>query len=468
MSRRRAVPAHRLRILAGIALLLVAGGLADRAGAARPTPAPAARPDPAAAPTGALSGSWFCPPAEGGKVMVADFGPAPVTGTVAALPAATPAPLTVTPGTATGVAVGASPSIANIDGGAVAVSLRSDGPIGRIIAPCATAAAPQWYFPAGATYVNADEVITVMNPFPAPTVVDLSFVTDQGPEQPQDFQGVTVPARAAVSLDLRTHLRRRSFIAATLTARTGAVVGWETYVVDRPRPGEPVIGTKAAAAPLADPALPQPGAVVVLGAPALSEAWSWPDGLAGDGLAEAYVVYNPGGSTAQLRLSVGLASGSAEPLPLSVGPFSVLTVVSEQQPRIPPGVAHSATLVSTNGVPVVAARTVAASGARSGVGVLLGGTVAARTWLVGDPGTDRTHTGAVVVYDPGPAPASVSVAGGPGAVVGAGARLALPVGPGAGPFEVTSTEPLFVEYDVYGARGVPGLSLGLAVPQPQP
>ena len=84
-------------------------------------------------------------------------------------------------------------AIVDIDAGAVAVEQQVDGSLGRAATPCATAGSSEWYFATGATLINASVDLSLLNPYPTDAVVDLSFTTDQGSEQPQEFQGMVVP-----------------------------------------------------------------------------------------------------------------------------------------------------------------------------------------------------------------------------------------------------------------------------------
>jgi hypothetical protein len=328
------------------------------------------------------------------------------------------------------------------------------------------------------TLINAGEAISLLNPYPTDSIVDLSFSTNQGLEQPQDFQGIDVPADGLVTVDVGSHLRRRTAIATTVTARTGNVVAWQTRWVNPPAPGATLIGTPAANNPLADPAWPVSGIAVTLGAPSTGTSWTWPDGTAGNGINESYVIYNPGSHTAEVRLSLTLQQGSAEPFDLAIGAGQAVPVVSAQQARIPAGVAHSAVLQSTNGVPVVAARVVSASGFINGIGSLLGGPLSASRWLVPLAISDRHHTGRLVLYNPGPqgarATVSVLVDGQPLAIDGVG-PLNVPVGQrvavtlpalrgAGGPLVISSSVPVYAESDAFAQLFFRGISLSWGVP----
>lgn len=493
--------AARLPIVAALAAALIVGGLIDRAGAPATAPAVASvQLTPVAAPAPALSSSWFCAGATDvhqrghrdrgaapGSVVIANSGLASATGVVTLVPSQGPTvrvPVSVEPDSRTAVTedvrqgapwIGA---IVDINAGAVAVAQEIAGTAGSSATPCATAGSTQWYFPTGATLINASETLSLLNPYSTDAVVDLSFTTDEGLEQPQEFQGLVVSPGQLVSVNLGDHLRRRQAIATTVAARSGRLVAWKTESVTPPTSRQPVLGTPSAAAPFADPAAPIAGVTVTLGVPAPAPAWTWADGDTGNGVNERYVIYNPGAGAAELKLAVILDQGVAEPFDLSVGPEQVITVVSSQEVRIPPGVGHAAVLESLNGVPVVAERAVAAGSpsAWSGLGELPGGLLSASRWLLAATGADRNHDGVVVVYNPGEAAARTVLEGLSGGAqvpltavtVGAGRRVAVHVNswPAVGdePLVVSASAPVYVESDFYGRGDTPGLSLSLGVP----
>jgi hypothetical protein len=377
-------------------------------------------------------------------------------------------------------------AIVDVDAGSVAVSQVIQG-LTTSVSACATSGSSVWYFATGQTRINADTVVHLLNPYPSESIVDLSFSTDQGVEQPQDFQGIDVPAGGLMTVDLGTHLRRRSAIATTVKARTGRVVAWETEWVTPPAANQAIVGTPQAASPFADPASPVPGVDAILGSPVPSTSWVWPDGLAGPGLDEQYVIYNPNGQTAQVRLSLGLQQGSAEPFQLSVGPYQVVPIVSEHEARIPSGVAHWAQLTSVNGVGVVATRSLTANDApmagganRTGITRLPGAVVSAARWLVPAPATGPNLQGWVVVHNPANHPVKVSMgqlsrsapggvgalgSGGAATTVGPAGRVAVPVPAGVtAPIVVVGSGAVYVEYDLYGGNGTNGICASLAVP----
>ena len=298
-------------------------------------------------------------------------------------------------------------AIVDVDAGAVAVAQEVTAKLGRSFSPSATSGSGAWYFPTGSTLINADTEISLLNPYPVDSIVDLSFTTDQGVETPENFQGLAVPARGMLSVDFRGQMRRRSGIATTVSVRTGSVVAWETAWTVAPERGAVLVGSPAARNPLADPAAPTAGLTVTLGAPSTGPMWSWADGLTGSGIDESYAVYNPSPTTADVRLSLNLEEGVAEPFDFSVGGYQVVEMVSSGQARIPAGVAHSATLDSLNGVPVVAARAVVAAKSspsqtgppsQSGLGEILGIRVSGKRWLVPATASGRGGDAQLCLY----------------------------------------------------------------------
>lgn len=491
----------RAPILVAILVALIVGGLVDRAGSHSPqsggTGVPAALQMPVAAPAGALSSSWFCAGATdsasgqaSGAVVIANSGRSATQALVNLIGSngvREQVPVTIAPASRQVVpetVAGGSPWIGatvDVDAGATSVEQFVDGPGGATATPCATSGSSHWYFATGETLINAGVEMILMNPYPSDSVVDLSFTTEQGTETPIDYQGLVVPPGGLLAVNLGDHLRRRQQIATTVTARTGRVVAWKTQWVTPPPAGSPIVGTPAAQNPLTDPAAAVPGVTAELGAPSPGTTWVWPDGQSGNGLSEQYVIYNPGPVTADVRLSVQLDQGVAEPFVLSVPPEQVIPIESDQQARIPAGVPHSAVLESTNGVPVVAERTLSASSPStlSGLGEMLGIRVPANRWLLGSAIADSTHDGWIVLYNPGTQAVQatinvLSAAGRPAPLAGVSPvvlpperRVAVHINPGQpnlqSPLVVSAPLPIYAESDVYGL-GTPGIGLGPGVP----
>jgi hypothetical protein len=486
----------RLPVLVVVAGLLVAAGLADRGLRSSAAPGgPATPPMPAAAPDSALSSTWFCAgataaPAKAadGTLVVANATAEVRHGTVTLIASKGPS---VTDAIDVGpygrsqldeTAAGPTPfvgAIVDMDGGGVAVEQTVTGTEGSAAAACATAGSGHSYFADGTTQEGSSLLLSLLNPYPDDAIVDLTFVTEQGPEAPADFQGIVVPARSLIGIDVGTHLRRRARLATTVSARAGRIVAWKTQVVD-PMPAIPAATDpgQPAAPPAAPPRLP--GLSLVLGAPSAGTQWWWPDGLAAAGLTERYQIYNPGPAEADVSLHVPLDQGSVEPFRLKIAPDDTATVVTNTESRIPKGVAHSAILTSTNGVGVVAERTVDAGlpSSRSGLLDLLGARVSARRWVLAAGSAGAALDEWIIVFNPSPVATTLSIAtladgslvdisGLSGLRMPAGGRLAVRINDrvatlGRG-LLVDAHGEVVVERDLYPVQAI-GLAAAVGVP----
>jgi archaellin len=378
------------------------------------------------------------------------------------------------PGTSPSSWVGA---LVTVYGGRASVNQEVSTDEGTASQPCASTAASQWYFPAGATLRNADDEISLLNPYPVNVVVDMSFSTDQGLEQPAAFRGVVVPAQGLTVLDLGNHLRRRTHVAVTVTTRSGAIVAFQTELVTKPAKGAPRVGVPGAL----DPVEPVAGVTLMLGATQASASLWWPQGGEGFGLTEQYDVYNPGPSTAQVRLSLvapGSGAGLGSSTNITVGAYGTDWLTTNGQPWALPGLGYAVHLQSTNGVPVVAARLLTAESPwpYRGTGALLGSSLAARQWLVPPNAQLLAPSESLAVADPGRTPAVVStdtvdgaalvpVPGVPQLVVAAGRSSAerLPLAPADQAVVLVSTVPVIVERDAYAYLPLRGVDLSPAV-----
>lgn len=501
---------RRAGVVALAVALVVAGALAGTrtvtgyGGGGRGAAGGAATaPPPQAVAKSALSSTWSCGGATAGpssalagELLFTNAGPAPVTGTVrlvtsdghvrrsrARVPAGGATALEETvPGAAPGAWVAA---LVTLYGGSASVTQEVATHWGRTEQPCASGTSARWYFPDGYDLRNAGEYLCLVNPFPVDTIADLSFTTSEGTEAPGDFQGIVVPAGGMTEVGLEAHLRRRSHIAATVHVRSGRIVAFETELVTTPPPGAPLVGTRGAINPVA----PQSGVTLVLGAPTPSVSMWWPAGGDSTGLTETYDIYNPGPRAARavLDLYTGRpgsggqsASGTDQ---VQVPAFGWSQVTTNGRPWAFPGTPYSARLVSTNGAPLVAERSLSAvaPATERGLGVALGMTGPATAWALPSPtlqaaGAPAAHV-SVSAYNPGKVAAVLSVEGrgpdgslvplaGLGNVgVGAGGRVtvALPQGARGEGLVVDSSQPVLVEQDTVAQRPARGVSLSSAL-----
>lgn len=429
---------------------------------------------PVAAPATSLSSTWFCAGAtasEGGSadgtLVVANAGDRELTGTVTVVPSegeARTVPLTVGPNERAVVVqreIVAAPyaaALVEFDGGDIVVEHQVRGPLGLSTAPCASAASDRWYLADGSTSRDDTLLLAVYNPFPEDAIVDLSFSTDQGRAVPSAYTGLVVKGGRLLVVNVGEHVRRRTNVSTTAIARTGRIV------IDRVqlRGGAPK------------------GLSLALASPSPGPLWYFPEGLVADGVVERFHVYNPTNREAEVSIELTLDEGSAEPFDLTIPPRARLTLVANDEERVPKGVGHAATVRSLNGVAVVAERSVTAvsPAARSGAVDSLGIRGAASRWVLASGEASDAVDEWVVVLNPGPREARVSLS-----ALAAGRLLAmegvqdLVIAPGTRravrltdhikrddlPVLVEATAPVVVERGLY-LVGQPGLALSAGIP----
>ncbi len=414
----------RLLTIAVVVAVIALSAFADRS-TKRPARTLAASGMPVAGPAAALSSSWFCAgPASSpahladGRLVVANAASRPLRGKVTIIPSVGgsvtqdlqigPTDSVVVP-EKTATAAPYLGALVQLEGGQASVQQVVTGTAGTSSTACVTTGSTRWYFAAGTTQDSSTLSISLFNPYPDDAIADLSFTTDQGQENPQDFQGIVIPASSVVGFDLGSHLRRRTSVATTVTLRAGRVAAFETETVQAQ--------SQAATATAPQGTTPwPPGVSIMAGAPAAAPSWWWPGGAPSDGVSEQYVIYNPGRQPAQVALGIDLDQGSADPFQVNVAPFGTAVVATNSESRIPKGVGHGAWLRSTNGVSVVAERLVlaptspgGASSPPTGAAEALGSVLRSARWLVpGDGSTDAVNQ-TVAVYNPGLTPVRVSI-----------------------------------------------------------
>lgn len=345
-------------VLAVAVVVLLAGGLLvdHQVGRAGPTaPLAAARPvgAPVASPSGALSSTWYCPggqsaPDQAASTSVALANPTghEATGRILVLPAQgdpLESPVTVPPrgqtvvdlATVFGGPVVAGASV-DLDQGGVVVQQTVKVPEGTIVAPCSSSASTTWYTAAGSTGRDADLLLSVLNPFPDDAIVDLSFATDQGGAAPAELQGIVVPNRHLVVVDVGDKVRRRDAVSASVNARRGRVVVGKVQ-----RRGSSSTST--------------------LAAPVTSPSWFFASGGKLDGLTDGLQLFNPSAQDASVTVELNLDKGAVEPLSVTVPAGGRGEVVVSASTGIGKGVGYAATVQSADGVGIVAERTFLAS-----------------------------------------------------------------------------------------------------------
>lgn len=415
-----------------ILALLVAGLVIGREGSTRAGDAPEdvdpATLLPVAAPPDALDGSWFCAgqsagddtPADG-TVVVANVGDTTARGSLLAVaaggdepvvePLEVPARTTERIRLADLVEADWVAAQVQVAGGTVVVEHEVVGEHGRDAAPCQSRAASSWMLPAGASTRDATFTLAIYNPYAGEARVDLAFTTEESVRQPPDLQGLAIAPGAMVAVDVSGVVTERAVIATTVDATRGQVVVDRIQTYD----GEGAATTEEEAEA---ETFQRQGLTVTPAVPGPQETWSFPSGVKAGFLHEAVVLFNPSERVAEAEITVDLddpaRNGTFDPFPLTVPPGEFATFDLDAIEQIPAGVAHSLTVRSENGVPVVAERTLAAASdgtvPYTGTAASTGSPVAAERWAFATGPEPDVDTGRISVTNPGEAAVEVEVA----------------------------------------------------------
>lgn len=385
-------------IAAAVVVLVGVIAVDRRERPARPAPLAAADPPagPTMAPAGATSAAWYCP---GGPLGAADQSDVSVTlanttarmleARLTALPAAgsgdpverrveVPA-LGSTSVRLADVLNGPRPAGASIvsPGGLVAQqSIKT--PEGAAVGPCASAASDRWFTAIGSTAAGSSLLLPLLNPFPDDAIVGLAFSTDQGRTVPGDLQGVVVPGRSLVVVDVGEHVRRRDAVATEVVARRGRLVVGRNF-----RKGT--------------------GSSTALAAPSPSPTWYVPGGVRTEGVTNRLVVANPSEQDAEVNVELRLQDGAAQPFTLAV-PAQERAELNLDEANVPRGVPYAIAIRSAEDVPVVAERSTEGRAGRSDV---LGGRDPDRAWVAAEAGPRGQD--ALAIYNAGDGQAEITV-----------------------------------------------------------
>lgn len=396
-------------------------------------------------------------------------------------------------------------ALVEVAGGDVSVEHRVEGPHGTDAGPCATSAAETWHLAWGSTARDVRDVVVLFNPFPSGAIVDATFATDDGPREPVRFQGLPVPARSVVGVDLGEDVTGADHVSGTFEVRAGRLVIERLASFDGSYGiegldlglGVPEAATtwvfadgKASAASLGapDPATGERPVGDESGDDTGDESDDEAD--AGDDTGEAddprddedstvtterIVVYNPGDATAEVDVTVVPTAADDAPAPtpppfsLTVGAGRFEVIDYGDHDRVEPRVSHATLVRSTNGEPVVAERVLVDEGPEDDDGVrpgevaaTPGALVAATAWRVpfGAALSDDDWRTRVVVFNPEDTPAQVEVvpvsaAEDASIEVRPGERASIPLDtdPTLGSIEVVADTPVVVERVVRAEDG---------------
>jgi hypothetical protein len=355
-----------------VGLLVAAVALGDRqapssAGVAESVVA-ASMPAP-----GIRSSAWFCSggPVTTGpspdRITISNVGSRPVTAAVDVMVAARPVSerlVTVAARTSTTLAVA---QLSPAPAAAVVVQPLGPGIVVQqgyatasdvAMAPCATRAAANWYFAAGASVGGGEQWLSIFDPFAIDAVVDIEAYTESGFRAPGALQGLVVPAGSRISVRLDRAVAEQRHVAIGVHVRNNALVV-TTEAIRRPSPGS------------------RTGVSLSLGAISPARVWMFADDRSRVGELQELVLANPGDVDATVRVSVAPDVASViDPRVVRVPATSAVTV--DFSGVVPAGVAY--TLVARSTVPVVAETRSAFATGYPGLASEVGAPETARSW----------------------------------------------------------------------------------------
>jgi hypothetical protein len=464
-------------VIVTLVLVLLVAALVDRGARSSATSAEPAADMPTAPEPGSLSSTWYCAggTAESGGdadayVLIGNPGTHEIQATVTVVPnEGQRGTRQVTVGANAKEVVrlqdvakaSYAAALVDIDGGAGVVEQQVDGNLGISPSPCASAASDRWYFADGSTTRESTMVVSLFNPFPENAIADFSFATDQGRAVPRKLQGLVVPARSLVPVNVGDFVRRRETIATTITVRTGRVVASKLQLHEGG-------GRK--------------GMALVLGAPSPDSLWQFPEGNVLDGVTEQVAIYNPGATEASVDVELALEKGAAEPFQLTVPPRERVTLNLSKESRVPKSDPHAITVIRRSGPDVIAEQTVDAvpPSTRAGFSDTLGSRRVAPRWFFVAGAATQSIDEWVTVHNPSRRAVRVSMAvlaggqrlaieGLQDVSVAAGRRQAFRIGDHLArdetPLVVDATGSIIVERSLYRPTGT-GISFSMGIPTP--
>jgi len=367
--------------------------------------------------------------------------------------------------------------VVEVRGGRVAVDREVSGPLGFDTAPCSTEASDRWYVPSGSTLRGAEEYLSLFNPFPDATSVDVSFATNSGLRTPRSLRGLSIPGGTVRVVKVSETVTERSEIAATVRARVGRLIVDRVQTYDGS--GDPQTGTAEGAA-----TTPAPRGLI--STPALTvraPRWVVPGARVSQGVRNQLAIANPSGKVAEVDVVLTPEQpelvSEVEPIQLSVKPHDEVIVDVGDAPGVPVNTDLWIDVRSIDGVPVVVERLAffGAPSERTGAAAVAGSPLAATRWLVTQGGPTRTRATTVPIANAGAADAAVTVyelsggnrteLAGAAVTVPAGDRRSLDLSDAtpAATLVIESTRPVVVGSSIAVEGGGVAIQSGFAFPE---
>jgi len=474
-GRRRARKVRRGPILFVVVVALVAAVVAQQeesSGSGASGNGASALPNVGVPGADAASSAWYCPAGTSTPdgpatetVVIASLARTDVEATITVMPGGDATPVTDTmrlaPGEQVRVPVAdvlatAEPGVVvETVGGAAAVSHVLEHGDDVAMEACTRSAAADWYFASGTTVDESQHDLLLFNPFGDDAIVDVSFVTDTGEQEPSGLQALVVPRGSRITVPVQDSVLRQTRVATHVHARTGRLVAEQTQTFD-----DVTVDGSA-----------RDGMALSAGATAPSSVWRIPAGSTRDGGRVQLALANFSSDDSRVDVKAVLdGEGKLAAQTVRVPAQGVTMVDVTTRVPIDTDVAVSATVRAVDGrrVPVVAELLATWPPASSSTGLAgtLGSTVTATRWVVTTPDVEAEAT--VTVFNPGPEPVTAELLAAddvdrrigptsePELAIGPGevktVRVVL-LGAGQGATVVTANHPVVVGLTVLGDAG---------------
>jgi Family of unknown function (DUF5719) len=290
--------------------------------------------------------------------------------------------------------------IVEVAGGQAVVAHSVTGNDDVATEPCARSASGDWYFAGGTTLKGAQQFLVLLDPFGDDAIVDVTFLTDDGVQQPDDFQGLSVPRRSRVTIPVHEAVPRQRNVAIHVHARTGRVVAERSELFD---------GTAS------EGEIARRGIALSAGQETPRRTWQFADGTTGDGATAAIGVANFGSRPTTVEVGVllegGVGAATFAPQTVEVPARGVARV--DVGSTIPAGTRYAVSVASRDaegdGERVVAGilEWWSDSSSSTGTASTPGSSLLARRWVVALPSGDLD--GVVTVVNPGTAAATAGL-----------------------------------------------------------
>jgi hypothetical protein len=364
---------------------------------------------PAVPDAESLSASWYC--AEGTSspdgradetILIASVSDARTEATVTVMPGGSAAPVSRTVRLAARaearvrvadlVATPEPAVVVEVVGGQAVVAHELAANDDVATEPCTRSASSDWYFAGGTTLKGSQQFVALFNPFGDDAIVDVTFLTDDGVQEPDGAQALVVPRRSRVSVPVHDLVPRQRNVAVRVQARSGRVVAERSQLFD---------GTAS------EGEIARRGIALSLGAQSPRRDWYFANGTKSAGAGGVVGVANFGASTTTVEVDVALEGDLTLPAQsISVPARGVVAV--DVAAGVPSGSDYAVTVIARDleghSAPVVAElfEWWPESSASTGAATTLGSTRLARRWVVALPAAKVA--GVVTVLDPGARP----------------------------------------------------------------